>query len=94
MDRRFDPGLPVHLPADVDLQAGVRRVRSRNRPPQVLLSAEQRNTKIHIVLYCYLRFTTVLLPSPLRPRLHCQQTTDYARPQRTRIDNVNTIYYY
>merc|ERR1719439_419445 len=31
-------GLPVHLPADVDLQAGVRRVRPRHRPPQVLLN--------------------------------------------------------
>merc|ERR1712233_109498 len=26
LDRRIHPGLPVHLPADVDLQAGVRRV--------------------------------------------------------------------
>merc|ERR1712038_561727 len=32
------PGLPVHLPADVNLQAGVRRVRPRHRPPQVLLN--------------------------------------------------------
>merc|ERR1719400_2099344 len=31
--------LPLHLPADVDLQAGVRRVRPLHRPPQVLLSA-------------------------------------------------------
>merc|ERR1712242_36502 len=38
LDRRIHPGLPVHLPADVDLQAGVRRVRPRHRPPQVLLS--------------------------------------------------------
>merc|ERR1712037_932030 len=30
--------LPLHLPADVDLQAGVRRVRPLHRPPQVLLS--------------------------------------------------------
>merc|ERR1712217_431964 len=38
LDRRIHPGLPVHLPADVDLQAGVRRVRPRHRPPQVLLN--------------------------------------------------------
>merc|ERR1719394_1565348 len=38
LDRRIHPGLPLHLPADVDLQAGVRRVRPRHRPPQVLLS--------------------------------------------------------
>ncbi len=37
VDRRVDSGLPVHLPADVDLQAGVRRVRSRHCPPEVLL---------------------------------------------------------
>merc|ERR1712203_979568 len=27
LDRRLHPGFPLHLPADVDLQAGVRRVR-------------------------------------------------------------------
>merc|ERR1712226_1262241 len=37
-DRRLHPGFPLHLPADVDLQAGVRRVRPLHRPPQVLLS--------------------------------------------------------
>merc|ERR1712121_474677 len=39
LDRRIHPGLPLHLPADVDLQAGVRRVRPIHCPPQVLLSA-------------------------------------------------------
>merc|ERR1712078_839888 len=38
LDRRIHPGFPLHLPADVDLQAGVRRVRPRHRPPQVLLN--------------------------------------------------------
>merc|ERR1712098_352922 len=38
LDRWLHPGLPLHLPADVDLQAGVRRVRSLHCPPQVLLS--------------------------------------------------------
>merc|ERR1711936_36040 len=40
LDRRLHPGFPLHLPADVDLQAGVRRVRPRHRPPQVLLSCQ------------------------------------------------------
>merc|ERR1711942_423975 len=31
-------GFPLHLPGDVDLQAGVRRGRPRHRPPQVLLN--------------------------------------------------------
>merc|ERR1712109_415404 len=39
LDRRLHPGFSLHLPADVDLQAGVRRVRPLHRPPQVLLSA-------------------------------------------------------
>merc|ERR1711911_428416 len=43
LDRRIHPGLPLHLPADVDLQAGVRRVRPRHRPPQVLLSCRISN---------------------------------------------------
>merc|ERR1711946_85296 len=38
LDRWLHPGLPLHLPADVDLQAGVRRVRPLHCPPQVLLS--------------------------------------------------------
>merc|ERR1711890_97918 len=38
LDRWLHPRLPLHLPADVDLQAGVRRVRPLHRPPQVLLS--------------------------------------------------------
>merc|ERR1712079_788988 len=40
LDRRLHPGFPLHLPADVDLKAGVRRVRPRHRPPQVLLSCQ------------------------------------------------------
>merc|ERR1712184_219245 len=38
LDRRLHPVFPLHLPADVDLQAGVRRVRPLHCPPQVLLS--------------------------------------------------------
>merc|ERR1711911_223756 len=41
LDRRLHPGFPLHLPADVDLQAGVRRVRPIHCPPQVLLSTSQ-----------------------------------------------------
>merc|ERR1711972_916004 len=38
LDRRLHPGFPLHLPADVDHQAGVRRVRPIHRPQEVLLS--------------------------------------------------------
>merc|ERR1712025_324459 len=38
LDRWFHPGLSVHLPVHVDHQGGVRRVRPRHRPPQVLLN--------------------------------------------------------
>merc|ERR1711862_255180 len=38
LDRRIHPCFPLHLPADVDLQAGVRRVRPSHCPPQVLLN--------------------------------------------------------
>merc|ERR1712203_828739 len=40
LDRRIHPGFPLHLPADVDLQAGVRRVRPIHCPPQVLLNCQ------------------------------------------------------
>merc|ERR1712164_196054 len=39
LDRRLHPLVALHLPADVDLQAGVRRVGPVHRPPQVLLSS-------------------------------------------------------
>merc|ERR1711935_1281486 len=38
LDRRIHPRLSLHLPADVDLQAGVRRVRPIHRPQEVLLN--------------------------------------------------------
>merc|ERR1712166_124403 len=37
VDRRLHPLVALHLPADVDLQAGVRRVGPLDRAPQVLL---------------------------------------------------------
>merc|ERR1712243_260117 len=43
LDRWLHLGFPLHLPGDVDLQAGVRRGRPRHRPPQVLL----RSVKCH-----------------------------------------------
>ena len=38
MDRRLHPGFPVHLPADVDQQAGVWWVRPQHCPQEVLLN--------------------------------------------------------
>merc|ERR1719277_846364 len=43
LDRRLHPLVALHLPADVDLQAGVRRVRPVHRPPQVLLGSRPAN---------------------------------------------------
>ena len=43
LDRWLHPGLPLHIPADVDQQAGVRRVRPQHRPPQVLLEEERKD---------------------------------------------------
>merc|ERR1712216_871256 len=39
LDRRLDPLVALDVPADVDLEAGVRRVGPVHCPPQVLLSA-------------------------------------------------------
>merc|ERR1712002_808464 len=46
LDRWLHPCLPVYLPADVDLQAVVRRVRTLHCPPQVLLSAQQQQQQL------------------------------------------------
>merc|ERR1712107_72447 len=50
-DRRLHPGFPLHLPTDVDLQAGVRRVRPLHRPPQVLLNCQFRPKPIQLQLW-------------------------------------------
>merc|ERR1712107_600528 len=50
LDRRLHPGFPIHLPADVDLQAGVRRVRPLHRPQEVLLSASTPSSRGFILL--------------------------------------------
>merc|ERR1711972_1055497 len=42
VDWRLDPVLVEHLPADVDLEGRVRRVRPHHRPPEVLLSASDQ----------------------------------------------------
>merc|ERR1712139_375633 len=61
MDRWLHPLLPVHLPADVDHQAGVRRVRPIHCPPQVLLNALFLIYVMVSVFYC----TTVSSPSKM-----------------------------
>merc|ERR1711931_257575 len=38
LDRRLHLGFPLHLPGDVDLQARIRRIWPRHRPPQMLLN--------------------------------------------------------
>merc|ERR1712228_444672 len=43
VDRWLHPVLAEHLPADVDLQGRVRRVRPNHRPQEVLLSASCAN---------------------------------------------------
>merc|ERR1711990_43812 len=42
VDWRLHPRLALDVPADVDLEAGVRRVWALDRAPQVLLSNERR----------------------------------------------------
>merc|ERR1712242_616658 len=78
MDRWLHPGFPLHLPADEDLQAGVRRVRPIHCPPQVLLSASQLLWKTNNILepittiFIYLSvgfsllFYSTILPLPGR----------------------------
>merc|ERR1711976_963593 len=41
LDRWLHLGFPLHLPGDVDLQAGVRRSWPWHRPPQVLLESSR-----------------------------------------------------
>merc|ERR1719468_1003812 len=53
MDWWLHPVLPVYLPADVDLQAGVRRVRTFHCPPQVLLNIYLQPTLLY---YCQLYY--------------------------------------
>merc|ERR1711862_1065391 len=53
MGWRLDPVLAEHLPADVDLEGRVRRVRPHHRPPEVLLSAsDQECTLYRLCMTC------------------------------------------
>merc|ERR1719374_125488 len=52
LDRRLHLGFPLHLPGDVDLQAGVRRVRPRHCPPQVLLRSVS-NSRNDILIFFF-----------------------------------------
>merc|ERR1712192_169300 len=91
LDRRLHPGFPLHLPADVDLQAGVRRVRPIHCPPQVLLSESQllwkKNNILDPIATIFIYYLSVGLPLlfystiilPLRGRLvhrHCSAPSD------------------
>merc|ERR1712168_765762 len=56
---------PLHLPGYVDLQAGVRRVRPRHRPPQMLLR------RLANLCYFYSQLCTILfLLFPFNPITH------------------------
>merc|ERR1711973_259190 len=50
LDRRIHPCFPLHLPADVHPQAGIRRVRPSHCPPQVLLN-------VIFYIFCFCNFT-------------------------------------
>merc|ERR1712090_61822 len=55
MDRWLHLGFPLHLPGNVDLQAGVRRGWSRHCPPQMLLSHSLIPQQAYVlVVYFYI----------------------------------------
>merc|ERR1712042_27468 len=56
LDRRLHLGFPLHLPGDVDLQAGVRRGWPRNRPPQMLLRTSSSSSRLDLMLDCKMLF--------------------------------------
>lgn len=77
MDRRFHLGLLVHLPADVDLEAGIRRVRTWNRPSQMFLSTSLALFIIFTIttmyfIYYLLLLVTLSITMQLS-LLHCQK---------------------
>merc|ERR1712166_328230 len=49
---RLHPLVALHLPADVDLQAGVRRVGPLDRPPKVLLDTLSPGAGVRISAVC------------------------------------------
>jgi hypothetical protein len=53
LDRWFHPRLSLDLPADVDLQARVRRVRTLDRPPKVLLRSSFKAENLNHPRRCY-----------------------------------------
>jgi hypothetical protein len=62
VDRRLHPRLAQLVPADVDLQAGIRRGRPHYRPPQVLLSPRRPRRRPRRALALAPRFPPASLP--------------------------------
>merc|ERR1712002_510292 len=63
LDRWLHLGFSLHLPGNVDLQAGVRRGWPRHRPPQVLLSHSLIPRQNIYVLVVYFFLSNLLFPS-------------------------------
>merc|ERR1712088_397514 len=54
LDRRIHPGFSIHLPADVDLQTGVRRVWTFHCPQEMFLMCLCRNPHHFVLLSAFL----------------------------------------
>merc|ERR1719483_895564 len=65
LDRWLHPCLPVHLPADVDLQAGVRRVRPIHRAQEVLLNIHS-NLQTFKTMYEYILYFVLIFFTPMK----------------------------
>merc|ERR1712048_915202 len=66
VDRRVDPVIIVHFPADVDLERGVRRVWPNNRTPQVLL--------MYFFIFCFAQHRSCRMD---RSKVHAVETGTY-----------------
>merc|ERR1712217_258397 len=64
VDRRLNPVLAEHLPADVDLEGRVRRVRSHHCSPEVLLSASDQKCILYrrCIVVCAWQTTCCMKP--------------------------------
>merc|ERR1712137_248316 len=67
LDRWFHPGLSVHLPADVDLETGVRRIRPIHCAQEMLLKGQRLTSPTDDAscgLWRFLPIARLLIPSP------------------------------
>ena len=76
MDRRIHSSLSEHLPTDVDLEAGIRRVRPKHCPQEMLLTSQLKLVVLP-VLELLLRDLCIIIRIRFSCKIKVQKLTSF-----------------